>query len=130
MGDILWQPRVGAGGRIALAAFARHSGLDPVDYAALWRWSVDDLSGFWSAVWQDADVVASQGYTEVLTGEAMPGTTWFAGARLNYAENLLRRRGSTPAVIGAGEGMDERVVSRDQLVVLVARAQEGLRELG
>ena len=46
----------------------------------------------------------------------MPGARWFPGARLNYAENLLRHRGSSPAVIATGEGQDDRVVSRDDLI--------------
>ncbi len=130
MSEVLWQPPPDRVARSNMAAFAGARGFDSLNYAALWQWSVEDLPGFWSAVWADADVVASQQYDEVLAHDAMPGATWFSGARLNYAENLLRHRGPQPAVVAAGEGMDDRVVSRDQLYALVARAQEGLRELG
>ncbi len=100
------------------------------DYVALWEWSIDEPSAFWSVVWDDCGVVASQRFSEVLADPTMPGAQWFLGARLNYAENLLRHRGSSPAVIATGEGQGVRVVSRDELVHLVARAQAGLRALG
>ncbi|MGO1909798.1 MAG: acetyl-coenzyme A synthetase N-terminal domain-containing protein, partial [Brevibacterium linens] len=61
-----------------------------VSYDDLWRWSVDDLDGFWGAVWDFFDVIADEPYTEVLADRSMPGATWFPGARLNYAEHALR----------------------------------------
>ena len=130
MADILWEPDDERVRQSHLAAFATRSGHAATDYAALWDWSVSDLAGFWAAVWEDGEVVATQPYDAVVDSEAMPGARWFPGARLNYAQNLLRHRGNGPAIVGAGEGMVDRVVTRDQLVVLVARAQEGLRELG
>jgi acetoacetyl-CoA synthetase len=59
-------------------------------YRALWRWSVDDLTRFWSSVWDFEAVQASTPPTATLSGTAMPGASWFPGARLNYAEHLLR----------------------------------------
>ena len=130
MAEILWSPSSKQARRTHLAAFAARQSLDAEDYAALWRWSITDVEGFWRAVWEDGDVIASRTADDVLRDPAMPGAVWFAGAELNYAENLLRHRGDQPAVIAAGEGMDDRVVSRDELRALVARAQAGLRALG
>ena len=130
MAEILWQPSDSAVAATNLGAFARTAGHSAADYAALWAWSTSDLSGFWQAVWDDAAVLASQPFDEVLADASMPGAVWFPGTRLNYAENLLRHRGPGAAVVATGEGLDDRIVTRDELVGLVARAQEGLRAHG
>src|SRR5262245_29180632 len=51
-------------------------------YDALWRWSVEDLSGFWRSVWDYFDVIAHEPPTRTVTGDpdtgaAMPGARWF-----------------------------------------------------
>ena len=48
-------------------------GRDFADWEELWRWSVDDLEGFWASVWEFFDVQASEPYDEVLTTREMPG---------------------------------------------------------
>ena len=130
MTEILWQPSAERVAASNLHRFASRAPIDGSDYAALWAWSIDDLAGFWRAVWEDGGVIASQAGDEVLADPSMPGARWFPDARLNYAENLLRHRGGEPAIIGAGESIDDRVISRDELRALVARAQAGLRALG
>jgi len=60
------------------------------DYHALWRWSVTDLDGFWQAVWDYCHIEASVPPTAVLGTRTMPGADWFPGARLNYAQHVLR----------------------------------------
>ena len=71
---------------------ARH-GAALRDYASLRRWSVEQPADFWAELWRFADVRASRGWERVLeNGDRMPGARWFAGARLNFAENLLRHR--------------------------------------
>ena len=68
----------------------RRRGLKFADYSALWRWSVEDLEGFWGALWDYFGIVASAPYERVLASADMPGAQWFPGARLNYAEHALR----------------------------------------
>ena len=60
------------------------------DYQALWQWSVDDIDAFWASIWDYFDVQCSVPYQQVVSGFEMPGATWFAGARLNFAEQLFR----------------------------------------
>ncbi len=63
------------------------------DYASLHAWSVQQSAEFWSALWDFADVRSSRkGGTVLEEGDRMPGARWFPEARLNFAENLLRRR--------------------------------------
>ncbi|MPZ74061.1 MAG: acetoacetate--CoA ligase [Nitriliruptorales bacterium] len=130
MTEVLWSPSPERVAASNLARFATTVGFDPTQYQKLWQWSVDEPGRFWDAVWRDSGVVAGRDFDEVLADPRMPGARWFVGARLNYAENLLRHRGALPAVVAAGEGLEDRVVSRDELYALVARAQQGLRQLG
>jgi len=58
-------------------------------YEELWQWSVDELEEFWASVWEFCGVRASKPYERVLASREMPGSRWFEGAELNYAENLL-----------------------------------------
>jgi acetoacetyl-CoA synthetase len=84
--QILWTPSAERVERSNMTAFARAHG--HADYDALWRWSIDDLEGFWAAVWEDLGVEGS--YEAVLGSRAMPGAEWFPGARVSYAEHLFR----------------------------------------
>ncbi|MBA3621221.1 MAG: acetoacetate--CoA ligase [Euzebyales bacterium] len=127
---ILWEPPRARAQASHLQRFMDAAPVGDHSYDALWRWSVDDLPGFWAQVWRDAGVVASRQYDQVLGQSGMPGAEWFPGARLNYAQNLLRHRGSGVALIGSGEGMIDRRVTWDQLHCMVAGAQAGLVDLG
>ena len=135
-GGILWTPppdvrETTEVGRY-LAWLERERGLVFGDYHELWRWSVDDLAGFWSSIWEFFEVKAHTPYGTVLASDAMPGATWFPGARLNFAEHL----------VGSDDDADRvAVVSRSQtrgpveltfadLREQVARARAGLARLG
>ena len=94
-GDLLWTPgpdRIRRANVTALADWlARERGRHFADYRALWRWSVEDLEGFWQALWDYFAIESSAPHTRVLGRRSMPGAEWFPGARLNYAQHVLRR---------------------------------------
>ena len=94
-GDLLWTPGPDRIGRANVTAFIRwlasERGLNVDGYPALWRWSVTDLDAFWQAVWDYCGIEASAPPTAVLGRRTMPGAEWFPGARLNYAQHVLRR---------------------------------------
>ncbi|CAN5716147.1 acetoacetate--CoA ligase [soil metagenome] len=127
---ILWQPSQARVGASHLKRFMDTAPVAAASYNSLWRWSIDDPTAFWSQVWHDTDVVASRRYDGILGEPRMPGAVWFAGARLNYAQNLLRHCGSGVAVIGTGEGMADRHITWDELHRMVAAVQAGLADLG
>ncbi len=107
-GELLWAPgadRVAAANLTAFTGWlARTRGLRFDDYAALWHWSVEDLAGFWAAIWEYFDVRGSAPASTVLGRREMPGAQWFPGARLNFAEHVLRHeRPGAEAVLYAGE---------------------------
>jgi len=104
MNDILWTPDPARVAPTAMNRFrhlaAEKSGRDLPDYDALWTWSVDDREGFWSLLWEFCGVIATNESDVILeNGDAMPGARWFPGARLNHAENLLRRRDGCEAIV-------------------------------
>ena len=91
---MLWTPGPDRVARANVTAFTgwleRERGHHFGDYAALWHWSVTDLDGFWQAVRDYCGVDASSPPTGVLGARTMPGADWFPGARLNYAQHVLR----------------------------------------
>jgi acetoacetyl-CoA synthetase len=93
-GDLLWTPGPDRTERANVMAFIRWLGQERGhhfgDYHQLWRWSVTDLDGFWQAVWDYCGIQASVAPAAVLGARAMPGADWFPGARLNYAQHVLR----------------------------------------
>ena len=132
--EVLWRPPADVGSSTVVGRYLdwlrRERGLGFDSYADLWQWSVDDLDGFWSSVWSYFDVRSSAPYEAVLRHPAMPGTEWFPGARLNYAEHALATRGGGVAVIARTHSGEERRLTWDELADLVARCRAGLVRLG
>ena len=93
--DLLWTPGAGRIADANITTFMRWledwRGLSFANYDALWRWSVGETEAFWGALWDYFDIKSSAPYQRVLASSAMPGATWFPGAKLNYAEHVLRR---------------------------------------
>ncbi|TRO59624.1 acetoacetate--CoA ligase [Streptomyces sp. IB201691-2A2] len=130
-------PQAAASSRIVDFArrSARHRGVgtgdDHTDYAALHRWSVTDLEGFWGAVWEYFDIDADSAYERVLAEEAMPGARWFPGATLNYTHHALRGLSpDRPAIVALDETGSARPVGAGQLRAEVASVAATLRDLG
>ena len=101
------------------------------DYGELHRWSIDNPEIFWEQVWRFGGIISSEPWERVLTdGDRFPGAKWFSGARLNYAENLLRRRDDGTAVIARLENGERRSLSHAQLYEQVGRLAAALRASG
>ncbi len=106
-------------------------GQDFSAYTPLYEWSVENITDFWAAFWEFAGIKASVPYQRVIDDVAkMPGARWFEGARLNFAENLLRYRDERTALIFRGEDSVRRELTYAQLYDAVARLARSLREAG
>ena len=122
-GDLLWEPH----GPSKLADYIEERGFS--SYDELWRWSVEDLEGFWGSLWERFEVGPPP--ERVLARDEMPGAVWFPGARLNYAEQLFRRaRPGATAILHATESSPLAELSWDELRDQTARCAAGLRRLG
>ena len=109
---------------------SRHS-LNVQSYSALYRWSVENIPDFWAAMWDFAEIKYSKRYDQVVEDlSKFPGTKWFPGARLNFAENLLRHRDDQLAFIFIGETQKSKRVTYAQLYNSVARLAHALHESG
>jgi acetoacetyl-CoA synthetase len=152
----LWEPTAQDRERAEMTRFMRFAGErrgEPfAGYDELWRWSVAEVEDFWASIWEFCGVRASKSYERVLDRSRetpavgrhprfgqheMPGTRWFAGAELNYAENLLLgprsgtgRDPNEPAVLHCSELRELDQLTRGELTAEVARAAAGLRALG
>ena len=113
------------------AALGERRGIAFDDYAALHRWSVENREAFWAEIWEFCGVIGERrGDTVLADGDRMPGARWFPDARLNFAENLLRRRDSGPAILFRGEDRVRRTVSRAELHDLVSRLAQAFEAEG
>ncbi|MCW2952472.1 MAG: acetoacetyl-CoA synthase [Conexibacter sp.] len=124
----LWQPSPERIERATMTRFAREHGL-PEDYRELWRWSVEDVGRFWALVWEHFAVEG--GYERVLGAREMPGTEWFPGARVSYAEHLFRDKPDERiAIRHASESQQLAAWTWGELRERTARIAAGLRALG
>ncbi|MCS7266572.1 MAG: acetoacetate--CoA ligase [Geminicoccaceae bacterium] len=132
MSEPIWRPDPERAANAQITRFAAEHGFTGADAVAeLWRWSVDHPARFWQDVWRFAGVVATREADEVLVDpDAMPGARWFVGARLNFAQNLLRRRDATPAILFAREDGLRRELSWSELWDAVERLAAALRAQG
>ena len=134
-GTLLWQPSEERVQRAGLTRFMRwlseHRGLHFDSYPALWQWSVDEVEAFWAALWEYYAIPHSAPYTQVLAERSMPGTRWFEGARLNYAECMLRHaRPGHAAIAFESELVGYTELSWEQLSGQVAALAATLRRMG
>jgi acetoacetyl-CoA synthetase len=134
---VLWRPPADVRRTSRIGAYLdwleRERGESFEDYQALWRWSVTDLTGFWSSIWDYFQVSAYDAPAEVLTGRTMPGARWFPGATLNYAEHVLRMPGladTAPAVLSWSQTREPATLTAADLREQVRRVAAGLRRLG
>jgi acetoacetyl-CoA synthetase len=100
-------------------------------YAQLHEWSINNISDFWAAFWEFAGIIHSKPYDEVIDDASkMPGARWFSGARLNFAENLLRYRDERVALSFNGEGREPLKMTYAELYDEVARLAKSLKDSG
>jgi acetoacetyl-CoA synthetase len=125
-------PAVAAGSRLArFAAAAPGYDGDPLDYPALWEWSVEDVGRFWTSVFEHFDVPHSGSLDVALAEDVMPGARWFPGVRLNYVEQVFtpERDLEAVAIVGATEAGDT-ALTWGELRRQVAAVAATLRSLG
>ena len=129
--DELWRPDTNRALATNIAHFARHVGFDPFDYGALHRWSVAEPVRFWTAIWEQCDIVGTRGDTVLERDADLAACRFFPRARLNVAENLMARLPlMQPAIVAYTEEGHHRSLSSDELRSDVAAFALALRESG
>ena len=130
----LWRPSEEHIRRSQMEIFRQRAGkssqLDLPDYAALHRWSIEHRAEFWQLIWEFCEVRSSQLAENVLENDQFLEARWFAGARLNFAQNLLRRRDDQIAIVSVLESGARREVTWLDLYQQTARLAQAMRSLG
>ena len=99
-------------------------------YNHLYNWSVENPENFWKSIWETSGLIYSKNYSKILSSNKMPGAKWFMGAKLNFAENLLRFRDDRIAIVSTREDCPKIVLTYNQLYQKVAACAHGLKILG
>jgi acetoacetyl-CoA synthetase len=106
-------------------------GIELAGYFDLYDWSISNIPAFWSDVWEFTKVIASTGFEQVVDDLGrFPGARWFVGARLNFAENLMRYSDERTAIVFRDELGERREYTYRDVHLEVARFREYLKELG
>ena len=106
-------------------------GLQVDNYPQLYQWSVTHIADFWAAMWEFAEIKCSRSFDRVVDAtDRMPSNKWFEGARLNFAENLLRYRDDETALVFRGESNPPVRLTYTELYDEVARVAASLKQLG
>jgi len=133
-GSLLWTPsaaQVSDANLTAFLAWLADRGHAFGSYDALWQWSVTDLDGFWQAIWDYTGIECSALPHRVLGQREMPGAEWFPGARLNYAQHVLRReRPGETALLSASEAAGPHSLDWAELAGQVRILGTRLRAMG
>lgn len=134
-GQLLWQPSAELMERSRMREYMRwvadRRGLSLESYDDLWRWSIADLEAFWTSIVDFFDIKLQRPAERVLPTREMPGAQWFAGAQINYAENIFRNASpNRPALIFQSETRPLAEMSWQELQDKVASVANALREMG
>ena len=132
---LLWEPSEERKKQANITRFMRfvdeRYGLNIKTYDELYDWSIDKIPDFWVAMWEFGEIRASRGYDEVVDDlSRFPGAKWFSGARLNFAENLLRYKTERTAFIFRGENKKTARITYAELSRSVGRLVQSLRDIG
>ncbi|MDJ0722469.1 MAG: acetoacetate--CoA ligase [Desulfobacterales bacterium] len=135
MSKLLWEPSAEQIAQSNMHRFMQHvnqrHGTAFTHYDELYQWSVEAIPDFWAAAWDFLEVRASRAGDRVVDDPGkMPGAQWFEGARLNFAENLLRYRDTQTALIFKGEDRPVRRMTYADLYQAVARVAAALKACG
>lgn len=133
--QVIWRPEAERIRRARLTAFIawlnQRSGLALADYNALWRWSVDDLEGFWLALVEYFDLPLEGERIPVLADRRMPGARWFPNTRTNYVRQIFRNAtAKRPAIVFRNEADERDEVSWARLQAEVGALSAWLRRQG
>ena len=131
----LWEPTSGQIAKSQMSRFRefinQHYQRSVEDYHDLYNWSITNSEDFWESIWKFSKVISSEPYTQICDDiTKMPGAKWFSGARLNFAENLLKYRDEEIAIKFYGEDKVYREVTYSQLFFEVEQFASALRKIG
>ncbi|MDG6985710.1 MAG: acetoacetate--CoA ligase [Nitrososphaerota archaeon] len=130
-GELLWQPDASRIRKTKMHEYMKwldSKGQPFESYDDLWKWSVEDLEGFWGSIWKYFEVAEAD--YPVLPERKMPGARWFDGSETNFAERVFRKQREGTAIISKGEKKADRSLSWQELEKKTGAFASTLREMG
>jgi acetoacetyl-CoA synthetase len=130
----LWSPSPERQARTNMTSFMRLASgrwhTEIPDYESLYQLSIDRSDDFWRLMWEFGGIVGEMGERTIENPDRMPGARYFPDARINFAENLLRRRDERVAIVFRGESGIRRTITYAELFRQVTAFAGALREAG
>ncbi|MBC8312530.1 MAG: acetoacetate--CoA ligase [Candidatus Marinimicrobia bacterium] len=135
LNPMLWQPTQAQIDGSQMSQFREtvngEYNLNLTNYDELYDWSISNPEDFWESMWKYGNILSSESYTQICDDiRKMPGATWFSGAKLNFAENLLKYRDDKVAIKFYGEDRVYRELTYSQLYIEVEKFASALRKMG
>lgn len=124
----LWTPSAQTRENALITKFMQ--GLPVQDYQSLWQWSVDNSEAFWERVWDFAGIIGEKGDVVLSQPDKMIGGQFFPNGKINYAENMLKKRDGDTAIIFRDEKGGERSLTFQELYEQVSLWQQALKKAG
>ena len=130
--DLKWKPEAPETTQLGkfMQAVARDEKTSFKGYEDFWRWSVENKEKFWDRVWDDCEIIGDKGGKVFAPGKSFQDSRFFPEAKLNFAQNLLRRYDEDTAIVFNGEGKVNRKLSHKELYDQVSQVRQALQELG
>ena len=133
MSKILWKPKKSKKSHVSsfIDNINRKNNLQIGTYEDLYEWSISNPNQFWEETWKYSNIISSSDYHEIVDDiTKMPGAKWFSGAKLNFAENLLRFRDDRPAIHYKNENSKIKTLTYKSLYSSVEALSFSLRSIG
>ena len=133
MKNILWQPSKSKKTHVKslMEKINVKNNINITEYKQLYNWSVSNPEKFWEVVWQYSDIIYSKPFNSIVDDiTKMPGAEWFPGARLNFAENLLKYKDDRAAIFFKGENKQTVTLSYKELYGKVESLASSMRKIG
>jgi acetoacetyl-CoA synthetase len=133
LNKILWKPKISKKSHVSnfIDELNRKKNLQIDKYEELYKWSISNPKQFWEETWKYSNIISSSQYNEIVDDiTKMPGAEWFSGAKLNFAENLLRFRDDRPAIHYKNENSKIKTITYKSLYRSVEALSFSLRSIG
>ena len=133
MNKILWKPKISKKSHVSnfIDEINKKNNIQIDKYEELYEWSISNPKQFWEETWKYSNIISSSDYHEIVDDiTKMPGAEWFSGAKLNFAENLLRFRDDRPAIHYKSENSKIRTITYKSLYSSVEALSFSLRSIG
>ena len=127
----IWKPSADRVQSSSLNSFTKYLGLNTKnDFEKLWRWSVENSENFWSKFWDFSRIIGDKGKIVIQKNKRFHKNVFFPDSKINYAENILKKKDKSNAISFLSESGYEDFISWEELYEKVCRLSFYLKKIG